>query len=177
MSIWTIVFIFGIIIIIGIIKKKYINTPDDNHYRDLTDTVSIDHENVDFTDYKELYFNEIKNGNKPYKIMNIYNQFDLMLIKSLLQSEKVPYYIENEHTSRLRPGMQLGSFKNTIVNILERDYEKTVNLIHEYKKNKKIDNIEKPTIRKPLEVLFGNWTVPEAQTRDGVEIFYRDSKK
>ena len=65
--------------------------------------------------------------------------------------------------------MQIDSFRNTTIYILEKDYNDALSIIEEYKKN---NNKEKQSIRKPFEVLFGNWTVPDANTIDGIEIYY-----
>jgi hypothetical protein len=68
----------------------------------------------------EIFYEEVKNGEKKYKLMSIFNQFDLIFIKSLFQSERIPYYIESEHISRIKPGIQIGSFGNADIYIRKR---------------------------------------------------------
>jgi hypothetical protein len=183
-----------------------------------------------FIDLSAQFFSEVKSGEKPYRLMNIYNQFDLMfirgegliprpfgaflrvlnlrpspiknniprgsaarlLIKSFFQSEAIPYRIENEFTSRIRPGMQVGSFRAATISILEKDYVDAVKIIEHYQQSKKNNYKQTISVRKPMEifggwgwiplfefifgfapmqVLFGGgWTVPGSKEIDGIEI-------
>jgi hypothetical protein len=122
---------------------------------------------------EELFYQEVERGEKTYYLMDILNQFDLMFVRSLFQSEEIPYFIESEHISKIRPGMQIGSFGNAGAYILEKDYDNAVKIIEEYKKNKNKNHKDKQTIRKPLEILFGNWTVPEADDTGGIILRYK----
>jgi hypothetical protein len=139
------------------------------------ETKSIDNEIIidEIIEMEKVFLEEINKGEKAYKIMTIFNQFDLMFIKSLFQSEQIPYFVEFEHSSRMRPGMQISYLGYSNIYILEKDYNDTIKVIEEYKKNKDKDYIEKDTIRKPLEVFFGTWTVPEANEINGMDIYYK----
>jgi len=173
MNIGIILSLAAIIILIAIIKN-FLQGQNHNENESMLGEQTEAEENVnEQMDLKELFFKEVRNGEKPYRFMSIHNQFDLMFIKSLFQSEEIPYYIENEHVSRLRPGMQIGSFRNVDFQILERDYELALRIVKDYKKNKRKNHKEKQTVRRPFEVLFGNWAVPEANVIDGIEINYR----
>jgi hypothetical protein len=162
--------ILAIIAVIIWALIKNISTADNARNNDQT-VESCDRANDEDNDMAKVFHEEIQNGSKPYKLMNIYNQFDLMLIKSLFQSEHLPYFIEFEHTSRIRPS--IGSFGKCCIYILEKDYDDAIIIINGYRKNKGEKHVENDTIRKPLEVLFGTYIVPEASDIDGIEIIYR----
>jgi quinol-cytochrome oxidoreductase complex cytochrome b subunit len=89
---------------------------------------------------KELFYKNIRNGEKPYKLMNIFNQFDLMFIKSLFQNEAIAYYIEGEYVSKIHPGMQIGSFGKVDFYILEKDYDNAIKIIQEYINNTRLQS-------------------------------------
>ncbi|GHV06958.1 hypothetical protein FACS189485_16390 [Spirochaetia bacterium] len=168
MNIGLIIFFSMVIILWAILKKKTQNekTEENNVVEE------FDPKN-DTNEIEEIFYEEVRNGEKTYKLMNVINQFDLMFVKSLFQSEQIPYYIEGEHISQIRPGMQIGSFGNASVYILEKDYNDAINVIENYRKNKKENYKEKQSIRKPLEVIGGNWVVPEANDINGIEILYK----
>ena len=178
MYIGLIIFSIIALIIILIFKNtsKYDEKDEFIENNDLLNYDEDERENK-YINLKELFYSKIKNGEKSYKFLSVYNQFDLMFIKSLFQSDQIPHFIENEYSSKYRPGMQIGSFRNTNIYILENDYNDALSIIEEYKINKKNNYKEKQTIRKPLEVLFGSWTVPEANTIDGIEIYYMNKNE
>ena len=83
-----------------------------------------------------IFFEQVNNGEKTQEVLSVSNQMDLMLIKSLLQSEQIPFYIKFEYSSRIFPGLQIGSFGNQSVYILEKDLNDAMVIIDEYHKNK-----------------------------------------
>jgi hypothetical protein len=104
-----------IIIILWIITNKI-------RKNNVNDSNNINMENI--------FFSEVEKGEKKYKLMDIFNQFDLMFVKSLFQSEQIPYYIDNEYGSKIYPGLQMGVY------ILEKDYNDAINIIEEFDKIK-----------------------------------------
>jgi len=165
-----------IVILIIFIIKNLLQNDDKNELDNNTESEDITKENdEEKIEMEEIFYKEARNGEKTYKLLNVFNQFDLMFVKSIFRSEQVPYYIESENVSRIRPGMQVGSFGNADIYILDKDYDDAIKIIEEYKKNKLDNYKEKQTIRKPLEVLFGSWTVPEANDIDGIEIKYKNN--
>jgi hypothetical protein len=166
------IFLIIVIILWAVIKNKSQkdnkNETDDNNMKnqELVD----DEKDIEMED---MFYEEIGNGEKTYQLIYVFNQFDLMFIKSLFQSEQIPYYIESEHISSIRPGMQIGAFGNANVYILEKDYNDAIKIIEEYRNNKMKNYNEKITIRKPAEVLIGAWPVPEAGDVNGIIIKYK----
>ena len=128
---------------------------------------------------EEQFFNAVNNGREKYMFLKIDNQFDLMFIKSLFQSENIPYYVEFENISRIRPGMYVGDLGNyNLLYILEEDYNDAIKVVRNYIKGKTNNKKEngKENIRNFGEVLFGNWKVPSASETNGIEIIYKREK-
>jgi hypothetical protein len=90
-----------------------------------TDDEKIEMENI--------FFNEVEKGERPYKLTEIYNQVDLMFLKSLFQSEQIPYKMEFEHGSALYAGT---SIIETAVYVLEKDKADALKILEEYNKSK-----------------------------------------
>jgi hypothetical protein len=90
-----------------------------------TDEEKIEMENV--------FFDEVTKGEKPCKIMDVYDQVDLMFVKSLFQSEQIPYKIEFEHGSTIYAGSPA---IETAVYVLEKDHDDAIKILDEYAKSK-----------------------------------------
>jgi hypothetical protein len=133
MHIGLVIFATIVIILWAVIKNRLQdnNKKDDNV--EIQGTIETNKENTEMID---MFYEEVKNGENIYKLMNVFNQFDLMFIKSLFQSEQIPYHMESEHLSKMRPGMQIGSFGNADIYILEKDYNDAIKIIEEYRKTK-----------------------------------------
>ena len=87
------------------------------------------------TDMENVYFEEIAKGEKPYRLMEITDQFELMFLKSLFQSEQIPYNVDSEHVSSLYPGIKTG------FHILEKDYNDAMEIVEDFEKNR-LKNIQ-----------------------------------
>ena len=128
-------------------------------------------------DIQEQFFESVRNGKEKIKFLKLRNQFDLMFIKSLFQSENIPYYLEFEKMSKIRPGMNIGALGSfCLLYILKDDYYDAIKVVENYKNKKQYnnnndvnDNIRKNS-RNITEIFFGNWTVPSAKDIDGIEI-------
>ncbi|MDR1316916.1 MAG: DUF2007 domain-containing protein [Spirochaetales bacterium] len=171
MYIGSIICVIIVIIVWAVVRNGSQNDDKKGNNMKDPDAMETNEENIEMAD---IFYEEAGNGGKTYRLLNVFNQFDLMFVKSLFQSEQIPYYIEREHLSRIRPGMQIGSFGNADVYILEKDYDDAIKIIEEYRENiiKNHDKKQK-TIRKSLEVIAGNWTVPEADDINGIVINYK----
>jgi hypothetical protein len=171
MYIGLVILIIVILVLWAIMKN--ITQGSSNGIEDTIDNKKEKELDNNIIEMEEVFYQEVAKGEKIYYLMDILNQFDLMFVKSLFQSEEIPYLIESEHISKIRPGMQIGSFGNAGAYILEKDYDNAVKIIEKYKKNKRKNYKEKQTFRKPLEILFGNWSVPEADDIGGIIIRYK----
>jgi hypothetical protein len=82
---------------------------------------------------ENIFFSEVKKGEKPYKLIDVYDQVDLMFVKSLFQSEQIPYKTEFEHGSTIYAGTPA---IETAVYVLEKDREDAIKIMEEYTKSK-----------------------------------------
>jgi hypothetical protein len=171
MNIGIILVVLVIILFFAIINS---NKDENNSHKE---DIEINEKTTN--EIEELFFQETSNGEEKYKFLKIDNQFDLMFVKSLFQSENIPYYVEFENISRMRPGMYIGDLGNyNLVYILEKDYNDALEVVKHYIKTKKKNRInetdkkEKP--RNVAEVLFGNWTIPASNGTGGIEIIYKN---
>ncbi len=133
-----------------------------------------------YHEMEELFFSEVSNGKERYEFLKIYNQFDLMFIKSLFQSEAIPYYTKFEHVSHIRPGMFIGDLGNyNILYILDEDYNDAVEIVEHYVKTKQKDGEENAAsdLRNVAEILLANWKVPSANDTGGIHIMYKNKEK
>ncbi|GHU77773.1 hypothetical protein FACS189462_0530 [Spirochaetia bacterium] len=175
MNIGFMVFVIIIFLIFAFINRAK-NATDNKKTDDLQD-IQLDEDNKNaVNNIEELFFEEVSKGLNKIIFLKINNQFDLMFIKSLFQSEQIPYYIEFEKISKIRPGMYVGDLGNyNLLYILEKDYEDALKIVNYYIENKKNqtkeDNVTKT--RNFAEILLGNWKVPSAQDLDGIEIIYK----
>ena len=161
--------VFGIIAIIAyiIVRSVYNNK---KHKEKSIETLC-------HNDMEELFFEKIRGGSNPYKILNIYIPFDLIIIKSLLLSEQIPYYVEFEHTMGLRQFIQIINYTNTNLYILEEDYEDTVIVLRNYIRTKTLDNYTmKERIRNIVEMLVFGWLILSPQNNLGIDIRFKENK-
>jgi hypothetical protein len=141
-----------------------------------SDNLEEDNEDGKYNEIEEKFFYEVSSGKARYKFLKIDNQFDLMFIKSIFQSENIPYYVEFETISKIRPGIYLGDLGNyTLLYILDEDYDDAIKIIKNYLETKRTskedDKLE--NARNFFEVLFGNWKVPSARDTNGIEVIYK----
>jgi sortase (surface protein transpeptidase) len=89
MHIGLIIFVTLLIILFVIVKNKSQNKKENDLKN--KDAMETSEENTEMID---AFYEEIRNGGKAYKLTSIFNQFDLIFIQSLFQSEQIPYHIE-----------------------------------------------------------------------------------
>jgi hypothetical protein len=174
MNTGALIFIIVLIFIFTLFSRIRTNNKKEDSEKD-SDIDNID--NDDTVEMENVFFEEVNNGKPKRRFLKIDNQFDLMFIKSLFQSESIPYYTEFEKISGIRPGMYIGDLGNyNLLYILEEDYDDALEIIQEYiekKKTSKTENGNKESLRNIAEVVFGNWRVPSASDTNGVEIIYK----
>ncbi|MDR2897491.1 MAG: hypothetical protein LBU99_01660 [Spirochaetaceae bacterium] len=173
MAITIILFIALALCIFGIIAKN----KTENTENDVNETASEEEDIGDdeYNEVEETFFSEVSGGKEKYQFLKIHNQFDLLFIKSIFQSENIPFYVEFEHISKIRPGMYIGDLGNyTLLYILDENYNDAVELVENYLNTKKTNTEKRKPIRNTAEILFGNWKVPSATDTDGIEILYKN---
>ena len=128
-------------------------------------------ETLDYNEMEIIFFNEISKDNRPYKLLNIYFPFDLMIIKSLFLSEQIPYYVEFEHFMGVKPFVQIINYNNTNFYILEEDYNDAIIVLENYLKAKTFNNYRiKEKIRNLFELAMISWVIYSPQNNLGIEI-------
>jgi hypothetical protein len=139
---------------------------------------TIKKEILDYNEMEKIFFEKISEENRPYKLLNIYFPFDLMIIKSLFISEQIPYYIEFEHFMGVRPFVQIINYNNTNLYILEEDYNDAIIILESYLQTKTLDkNRIKERVRNIFELLLISWVVLSPQNNLGIEINYKKASK
>jgi hypothetical protein len=165
-----------IIVILGLIIFAFVskNRTENNVKIKNNGTDTLDNNIIE-----DKFFERVSSGETRLPFLKIDNQFDLMFIKSLFQSEQIPYYIDFEHISKVRPGMMIGDLGNyNLLYILENDYDDALEVIHTYLENKINEYNGKDEKGKHLiEILFSNWKVPSAGDIDGLRILYKSNNE
>jgi hypothetical protein len=131
-------------------------------------------ETLDYNEMEIIFFNKISKDNRPYKLLNIYFPFDLMIIKSLFMSEQIPYYVEFEHFMGVKPFVQIINYNNTNLYILEEDYNDAIIVLENYLKTKTFNNYKiREKIRNLFELAAISWVIYSPQNNLGIEINYK----
>ena len=151
------------IIIIRIIYEKK------NH-----ETKSIRDETANI-EMEDEFFKRVKQGAASYRIASLFNQFDIMFIKSLFQNEQIPYYFEFENMAKIKSGLPIESFNNSILNVLDEDYKDAIQVLEEYESNKDLNKSSTNRIRNAAELIIGGWSMPSPKEKS-IEIYYKASE-
>lgn len=77
----------------------------------------------DVVEMEDAFFEAVRGGKKSIKFMYLFYQEDIMIIRSLFQSEGIPYRRENEHLSSILVGSGVAGTNYTAFYILREDYE------------------------------------------------------
>jgi len=91
--------------------------------------------------FEEAYFEAVKNGEAYQQFLILGGMQDCALIRSLLFSENIPSYTENEHTNKLYGGVAsavTGVFAIKLY-ILCKDYDKAYEIVCAFASSKKED--------------------------------------
>ncbi len=102
------------------------------------------------------------------------NQIELGLIKSILDSEGISYFVRNANFGSLEVGPQIGLFNATMIQVQDDQLEKARELLADYLE-KTQEQVEKPLqkysifdkIRMVIEFLFFGWVVPGRSKHKG----------
>ena len=82
----------------------------------------IDEKNTDYSKFEELFFENVRKGEKYQHFLNLSSQLDCMLIRSILASMKIPTYVEGENMNKIYGGTSTfitTVFVSVVTNILE----------------------------------------------------------
>jgi hypothetical protein len=128
----------------------------------------------ELVEMEDIFFEKIRNGATEIRFLDIYTQYDLMILKSLFQSEGIPYRTEFECLAKVKSGPHIGGQNNIYLYILKEDIDDAIELVKNYLQSKQLDdNNEKENlnrIRNAVEFLIFAWVAPSPQYYKGVEI-------
>ncbi len=85
---------------------------------------------------ERVFLDKVSSGATMYGIASVYDQYDIMTLKTLFQSEQIPYYFEFENTSKNLIGLPPRAANNTIIKILDTDYDDALLVLSTYVENK-----------------------------------------
>ncbi len=145
--------------------------PGEKTERDEKDVAESDPEGLE-----DAFFSEIGKGKKAYRIASVFNQFDILLLKSLLQSANIPAYFQSETSIRIRVA---GIGKRRIaafLNVVEEDYDDAVSVLEEFRENKRKinrrnENGDRDAVREILEE-----SIVPSSSEDSLIIHYRNGR-
>ena len=95
-------------------------------------------EEVDYTQFEEKFFDQVKSGKKYQHFLNLGSQLDCMMIRSIFSSMDIPTYIEGENVNKLYGGVStcLSNIFKIKLFILVDDYEEALAVTKDYIRNK-----------------------------------------
>jgi len=142
--------------------------PEDGNRRDEYSTAVSGPE-----DSEDSFFFEIGRGKKAYRVASVFNQFDILLLKSLFQSANIPAYFQSETSVRIQLASTGGRRVAAFLNILAEDYDDAVSVLESFRVNKRNvnrrnENEDQNAIRETLDELI----VPSSR-EDSLIIHYR----
>ena len=102
--------------------------------------------------------------------INLYspkNEIELSMLKSILDSESIIYFVRNENFGSLEVGPHIGLFNAKMIQVQDDHYEKAKELLTDYLE-KTHEQLEEPfkkyslfdKIRMVIEFLLFNWVMP-----------------
>ncbi len=89
----------------------------------------------DFQDFEKEFFERTQAGEKSQLLASLAAQQDCAVIRSLLQADNIPSYIEGEHMNNVYGGIT-GTMTSVVaikLYVLCSDYEKAYEIIKNYK--------------------------------------------
>jgi hypothetical protein len=110
-----------------------------------------------------------------YEIINLYspnNEMELAMIKSILDSEEINYFVNNENFGSLEVGPQIALFNRRMITVRDDQYERASELIKDYVRNT-AQNEDEPErgyslfdkVRMAIEVLLFGWLMPGRKSK------------
>jgi len=95
------------------------------------------------------------------------NEVELALLKSILDSEGIKYFVRNDNFGSMEVGPRIGLFNAKMIEVQDDHYERAKELLADYlgKTKKKTEKAEETysvfdKIRMVFEVLFFGWIMP-----------------
>jgi hypothetical protein len=101
------------------------------------------------------------------------NDIELALLKSILESEGISYFVKNDHFGSLEVGPRIDILNAKIIEVQDHQYERAQELLSDYFEKTKREGQEPPAkhslldkIRMAIEVLLFGWIVPGRRNKN-----------
>ena len=121
----TLVAVIIIVIFIFIIFKKYNENNSDK---------KIDHDETDFKDHNEDFFNKSQ-GKSIIPFIRVFAPKDKILLRSILNSEDIPTYVGSDHINNLLPGLRIQGHTDVVIYIFEENKNQAKVIVEDYIRN------------------------------------------
>ncbi len=86
---------------------------------------------------EEKFYASLRNGDKARNLARVYSQMDLALLKSILSSMEIAFFVSNQNMNNLRTGVAVQGFNDTILVVLDSDYTSARDIVADYIINRK----------------------------------------
>lgn len=101
------------------------------------------------------------------KLYSPENEIELLILKSIFDSEKIHYYVLNDYFGSMKVGPKIELYNDKIIYVSDNDFKFAQELLADYLKNLKTDDVPFKSqysipdkIRFVLEVLLCGWFMP-----------------
>ncbi|QEK03565.1 DUF2007 domain-containing protein [Treponema phagedenis] len=81
---------------------------------------------------EDEYYRKTAAGEQTLPFVKLFYQQDCMIVKSILQSEGIPYHVKQEHLSSVLIGQGVAGQNDTYFYILRKDYEGALKIINDF---------------------------------------------
>ena len=169
---WWLVAVLSGIFVFLFLKKSWKENSEGVKLND--GTAAEDEALDDVVEMEDAFFEAVQSGKKAVKFMHLFYQEDLMMIKSLFQSEHIPYRVENEHVASVLVGYGVTGFNHTDFYILREDYDDAFKIVKEYAENKRLSGKVSGMADKMgavITVLFASSFIPDKHETSGIVVF------
>ena len=120
----------------------------------------------------ELSPEQTKSSHEMIDLHSPNNEIELAMIKSILDSEEIDYFVKNENFGSLEVGPQIALFNKRMIMVREDQYERASELIKDYLKETARGEDEAKQgyslfdkIRMAFEVLLFGWLMPGRKSK------------
>ena len=104
------------------------------------------------------------------KLYSPQNEAELAIIRSILEGEKIHFFVHNDHFGTMRTGPPIELFNAKTIMVSEKDFERACEIISDYQSNVKPEVTRseyslKDKIRMVIETLLFSWFIPGKKWR------------
>lgn len=161
-------FLLGCILLIGFIIRVIENNNEIIKLQKFVPGLTVKNQYFDFND-KFLNRSYIV---KPVRLVKVYSQIDIILLRSMLDSAKIRTYLENDNMNTLYAGLAIPGYSDAFLSVEMKNLFDAKRIVREYlsKNRKNLRKSNKPEFRPIVEFIVSGYLVPSANTRNLPEL-------